>query len=293
MRAAALGAALVAACAGGQPVKPKLPFQGVVGPLIIGHRGGSLEAPENTLAAIRHAVSVGADWQEIDVTLSADDVAVVIHDDTLDRTTDGKGDVTRQPFDALKKLSAGRPRWSDESRRNLATFGVTPPDFGTRYASERIPTLEEVLSVPGTRVMIEMKQIEKPRVARLVQRVVEAVHATRAADRVVLASFETDLLWAANAREPSLPLMGIAEAPEAIETMLELPVQVIAVRVDLVPEAVRQSGGKVSVWAWTAYTPDMARAAVEQGAHGIITDVPQAVIAALRPDSGHLVEMPH
>ena len=59
-------------------------------PMLIAHRGGSLEAPENTLAAFRHAIEVGAKYVELDVQMSKDGVLVVIHDDTLDRTTNGK-----------------------------------------------------------------------------------------------------------------------------------------------------------------------------------------------------------
>src|SRR5688500_15952335 len=80
-----------AACAASPGGGPQPPFRAVLGPVIIAHRGGSLEAPENTLAAIRHGAAVGSDWIEIDVTLSRDDEVIVIHDDTLERTTDGTG----------------------------------------------------------------------------------------------------------------------------------------------------------------------------------------------------------
>mgnify|MGYP001430339796 CR=1 FL=1 len=77
-----------------QSVQP--PFRAIVGPVLIAHRGGALEVPENTLAGVRHAIAVEADWIEIDVTLSRDDQVVVIHDTTLERTTNGTGPVVKK-----------------------------------------------------------------------------------------------------------------------------------------------------------------------------------------------------
>jgi glycerophosphoryl diester phosphodiesterase len=79
-------------------------------PLILGHRGAPREGPENTLRAFRRAMEHGADGIELDVQLSADGVPVVIHDDTLDRTTDGRGPVAALPWAALAAVRAeGEP----------------------------------------------------------------------------------------------------------------------------------------------------------------------------------------
>lgn len=264
---------------------PKVaPFTGVHGPLIIAHRGGALEAPENTLPAVKHGVQSGADWVEIDVTLSADDEVVVIHDDTVDRTTNGRGKVRNLTWAQLRALEAGRPTWTATQRARLALFEVEPPSFGDRFAGTRIPKLQEVLAVPGVRLMIEMKTIEAQKVGELARKVVETVQRSLAWERVLVGSFDTRLLWAAHDVDPSMPLIGIADNEGAIEAMLGLPIRVLAVRVDLVSTAVKMAGGKVAIWAWTAYSPQMAKAAVEQGAHGVITDVPAQVVAALRPE---------
>ena len=76
-------------------------------PLIIAHRGDSANAPENTLAAFRLAYENGADGIELDTMLSADQRLVVIHDDTLDRTSNGHGKVGEMPLTALRELDAG------------------------------------------------------------------------------------------------------------------------------------------------------------------------------------------
>lgn len=92
---------------------------------VIAHRGASAYAPENTLAAFRQAKALGARWVEFDVMLAADKEAVVIHDDTLNRTTDGSGPVPNLSYPELAKLDAGS--WFDE-----------------RFQGERIPTLKAV-----------------------------------------------------------------------------------------------------------------------------------------------------
>ena len=109
-------------------------------PLNIAHRGASAYAPGNTLAAFRLALEMGADGFELDVMLSADGHLVVIHDDTVDRTTDGRGPVRQKTLAELKTLDAGK--------------------FDARFAGERIPTLQEVLDlVAGNRafVIVELK----------------------------------------------------------------------------------------------------------------------------------------
>ena len=93
--------------------------------LVIAHRGASDKFPENTLTAFRAAIDMGADSVELDVILSQDGTVVVIHDDSVDRTTDGSGTVADLALAELKALDAGS--W-----------------FGPEHAGERIPTLQEV-----------------------------------------------------------------------------------------------------------------------------------------------------
>src|SRR5438067_2355598 len=110
-------------------------------PILIAHRGGSLEAPENTLAAFRHAIELGMRYVELDVQMSRDGELVVIHDETVDRTTGGHGPVARLTFEELHRLDAGS-------------------HFGPEYAGERIPILREVLELcadAGVGVVVEIK----------------------------------------------------------------------------------------------------------------------------------------
>ena len=110
-------------------------------PNIIGHRGVAGHAPENTLASIRETAAMGLAWVEFDVMMTKDGELVLIHDETLDRTTDGHGRVPEMPLAALKQLDTGA--W-----------------FDTRFQGERIPTLAEtadLLVELGLAANIEIK----------------------------------------------------------------------------------------------------------------------------------------
>src|SRR5579885_1334008 len=98
-------------------------------PLVISHAACKGHAPENTLAGIRAALELGCEAIEIDVHTTVDGVPVLLHDDTLDRTTDGKGDVRGMPLAELQRLDAGART------------------FGDRFAGERVPTLEQALAL--------------------------------------------------------------------------------------------------------------------------------------------------
>ena len=140
-------------------------------PKVWGHRGASGVAPENTLPAFDLARRMGADGVELDVQLSADGRLVVIHDETLDRTTTGSGPVAARTLDELRTLDAGR---------GLAG-----------YAGARIPTLDEVFELfAGTPVVVNV-ELKNSVVAYpgLEEKVLALVAAAGMADRVLLSTF--------------------------------------------------------------------------------------------------------
>lgn len=120
-------------------------FQKLSRPAIIAHRGASLDAPENSLAAFELAVKQGADAIELDVMLCATGEPIVIHDPTVNRTTNGTGEVARLSLSALKELDAGS--W-----------------FDAEFAGERLPTLDEVFRRVGRDILInvELKNYQRP-----------------------------------------------------------------------------------------------------------------------------------
>ena len=99
-------------------------------PKVVGHRGAASHAPENTLAGFRAAKALGVGWVEFDVHLTVDGRCVVIHDDLIDRTTDGQGEVGQMMLEELSSYDAGA--WFDPS-----------------FAGETVPTLEEVIDLLG------------------------------------------------------------------------------------------------------------------------------------------------
>ena len=155
-------------------------------PLIIAHRGDSANAPENTLAAFRLAYENGADGIELDVMLSADQQLVVIHDDTLDRTSNGHGKVGEMPLTALRELDAGA--W-----------------FSPKFKGEPIPLLDEVFTELGGKFLInvELKNYKTPK-DQLPELVVALVKKHALSDSVLLSSFNARNLLRAKSLAPEI-----------------------------------------------------------------------------------------
>ncbi len=158
-------------------------------PRLVGHRGASEVAPENTLASFERARRDGADIVELDVRLTADGQVVAIHDDTVDRTTDGTGRVSAMTLAELRALDAGS--W-----------------FGPDFAGEPIPTLTEVLDWAQGRVglFLELKYDRdgQPPDPRLVPAVVRALEVRAMVEEVALISFHVQPLVDAALLAPGL-----------------------------------------------------------------------------------------
>lgn len=138
----------------------------------IAHRGGARYAPENTLAAFRRALDDGAPAVECDVHRTTDGRVVVIHDDTVDRTTDGTGPVAGYTLDALRRLDAGR--W-----------------FAPEFTGERIPLLDEVLELVRGRALLKLEIKNGPTVYDgIEQQVVDALRRRGMEDDALVMSFD-------------------------------------------------------------------------------------------------------
>jgi glycerophosphoryl diester phosphodiesterase len=156
------------------------------------HRGASGYAPENTLAAFRLAHELGADMVEFDVHLTADERLVVIHDDTLDRTTTGGGYVRDRTWDEISRLNAGA--W-----------------YGPEFPGERVPLLDEALAWAGEARMPLSIELKRPNEALnrepypdLAARVIERVQAHGLADRVLLFSDDHALVRTTRQLAPNI-----------------------------------------------------------------------------------------
>ena len=134
------------------------------------HRGASALAPENTLAAFQAAVDRGCSWIGTDLRLTADDVPVLLHDASLDRTTSGRGDLGKMPLAQVQRLDAGG--W-----------------FGRTFRGERIPTLAEALEWSRGRCGLNLEIKEELRPVDLIEQVARIVRGERALDRILFSSF--------------------------------------------------------------------------------------------------------
>ena len=229
----------------------------------IAHRGASGEFPENTLAAFAAAIEAGAQMCELDVQLSADGVAMVIHDDTVDRTTDGKGAVSSMSLAELRRLDAGCK-------------------FGAAFAGARIPTLDEVLNLAKGRCALNV-ELKGAGVESEVCRLVRAHHAF--ADTIV-SSFDWDSLAAARKLEPALRLGVLADrrADAALQAAAHLRAASVNPRYDLVTAAMvkRAHDAGLKVLVWTIDKPARMRRMIAMGVDGIMTDYPARLAALLK-----------
>ncbi len=243
---------------------------------IIAHRGASGGAPENTLEAFELAAREGATAFELDVRLSRDGAPVVIHDDTLDRTTNRSGAVRGLTLADLRSADAGFRFTTDGGR-----------SFPSRGNGVRIPTLGEVLwAFPSMPILVEVKEPEA-------QAAVHRVLLTEgAADRCVLASELSEALEMF--REP--PFICAASGPEISAlyrgALVGLPPARVEYRVLSVPvrhrwltvptrrfvAAARKPGCPVHVW--TVNDTATARRLWARGVAGVVTNLPETIRAA-------------
>jgi len=230
--------------------------------LIIAHRGASSYAPENTMAAFDLALQMGTSHLEFDVHLTHDDHLVVIHDDMVDRTTNGTGPVADQTLAALQRLDAGA--W-----------------FGEAFAGARIPTLADVLTRYQGRAHLHIEL--KGHTVHLPQRTVDLVRAHGMAQHVTFTSFQHTHLQTMRAYAPELPtgwLVG-AISDAVIAQAHALGCTQLCPRAPLVtPEIVQRlhaEGFRVRAWGVTHEA--LMRQVVETGANGMTVNFPDKLLA--------------
>jgi glycerophosphoryl diester phosphodiesterase len=232
--------------------------------MAIAHRGASSYAPENTLAAFDLALEMGARHLELDVHFSGDGHLVVIHDDLVDRTTNGSGPVTSHSLAALTALDAGS--W-----------------FDPRFKGERIPTLGDVLERYKGRAHVHVEI--KGHSAGLGRSTVDLIRARGMAAEVTITSFQKAKLEEARAYAPELPtgwLVGeVSDAIVAHARAMGLT-QLCPRAATVTPELVsRLHAERFVVRAWGVATEDLMRQVVTAGADGMTVNFPDKLLAYL------------
>lgn len=256
--------------------KEKMPF------LVFAHRGGGGLFPENTLGAFEYSARMGADVLELDAHSTADGTLVVLHDQTVDRTTDGRGRINDLTLDELKKLDAGFPFTPDGGQT-----------FPFRGKGITVPTLEEIFTaLPDKTFNIEPKQSAPSIVASLC----EMIRRHKMTDKVIVGSFRQAVIdefrqtcpEVATSATPSevseflaLSKTGLSESYSPPFQALQVPQNLsgLAVVTKAFVENAHRKNLKVHVWTINE-TADMQRL-LGLGVDGIMTDYPDRLLNLL------------
>ena len=219
--------------------------------LRIGHRGAAGHAPENTLAAIQKGIALGVDFVEIDVRRTADGVLVALHDETVNRTTNGKGRIDRLSLQDIRTFNAGN--------------------------GEYIPTLEEVLKLAAGRagLMLELK------VKEVAQQTVEAVREAGFSDPIIYASFLHDELTHVRAVDPEASLMVLfGRLPHApVARAIGYRPSHVGLRHDTATRHLVDAfhHADLLVFVYTADSSDDIQHALSVGVDGVISNFPERI----------------
>jgi glycerophosphoryl diester phosphodiesterase len=235
-------------------------------PLVIAHRGASADAPENTIAAFELALEQGADGIELDVHLSADEHPVVIHDFTLERTTDGAGPVSEHTVRELKRLDAGG--WRDR-----------------RFRGQRVQTLQEVLERfrDRARFWVELKG-GSALYPGIEERVISLLEIYDVVDRALVQSFDHEAIGRIRATSPEIRVGAlVAQAPLDAALLRPGAANAICPGAHLLTEEVLSEirGADLECYVWTVNEPVQMDRLVGWGVNGIITDRPGVLRARL------------
>jgi glycerophosphoryl diester phosphodiesterase len=237
-------------------------------PLTIAHRGDSAAAPENTLPALALALAAGADLVELDYHHSRDGVPVVMHDATLDRTTD-----------AVARWGRKNIRIDQTAAIDLQTLDAGGW-FGPAFAGTRVPLLADALDTiqRGRATLIERKAGDAATCAKLLRE-------RDLINRVVVQSFDWEFLRALHALIPEQALGALGPnrqekpmSPAHVAAVIDLGARVIVWNEVVTPEGIQAAHeGGLKVWIYTIDDPEKARALVALGVDGIITNKPALI----------------
>ncbi len=248
--------------------------------LILGHRGASAYAPDNTRAAFELAVQMGADGVETDIHLTKDGIPVIQHNYEIDRNSNGKGYVEEMTFEELKQFDFGA--WK-----------------GEQFKGERIMSLEECMEYAEKNmkfINLELKQtmhVDSP----IVEKTIELVKKYHMLDRVLLSSFDHKLMQKAQLQCPEMLIGALYDESEVkqnniAEILKDAPQYVADLGFDfanphvdyLCEEGIVDKFAEkgIGVAVWTVDKPYIAQQCFERGVKCVITNKPDVIVKAIR-----------
>lgn len=232
--------------------------------LNIAHRGASAYTPENTLPAFEQALELGADMIELDLHISKDRELVVIHDATLERTTNGRGRVREKDLFQLKALDAGS--W-----------------FSPFFSRTRIPTLKEVLELAKGKVQLDIEV----KGWGIEERGVNLIRDYSLLDQVLMTSFDHKALLRIKEIEPSIKTGALlARRPRDMADIAQrVKTDILCIEHSIIREGDIEACHKkgISLYLWTVNDPRRMEYLIDLGVDGIITDYPDVLRKILQP----------
>lgn len=227
--------------------------------LITAHRGSSESAPENTLSAMLQAIEDGAGYGELDVQESADGVLFVMHDDSLQRTTGMNKMMWEARSDELKQLGAGA--W-----------------FGKSFASEKVPTLEQVMQGVKGRLKLNIELKNNGHQKQLVEQTVRLIHDNGFANDCTVTSFDASLLKKVKSIDKQIKTgLIVGKKPDDLNALLDSDAyEVLSVAYPLVDAAFVRAAyeHRKELYVWTVNDPAVMGQMLDYGVSSIITNRP-------------------
>lgn len=237
--------------------------------LVIAHRGASGHAPENTMAAFRKALALGATFIETDLQLSRDAHFVAIHDATVNRTTNGQGAVHDLTLAELRQLDAGS--W-----------------FGSEFSGERIPTLEDILQFSKKNDVVFYLELKPGGSWGGEHALIGALRESGEIARAVVISFDASVVLDLRKIEPTLMtgLLYDGQIENPLAKAVEVGARQLVARGDLVTPALLTEARKkdLQVICWTVNHPAHMRMLMAAGVAGIMSDYPDRLVAAVKTE---------
>ncbi len=235
-------------------------------PWVIAHRGASGHTPENTLVAFERAVQLGAGFIETDLHLTRDARFVAIHDTTLERTSNGRGEVRDFTLAELRRLDAGM--WYDRE-----------------HMGQQIPTLEEILEFARKHDVIFYLEVKYDASLGMHHSLIAALQKAEYAGRTIVISFDQATL-AALRRVDATAMMGFLvedAGADSVKEALELGARQLCPKASMVtPELIQQAhGADLQVATWTVDDPKEIRRVIAAGVDGIMTNFPDRLQAVI------------
>jgi glycerophosphoryl diester phosphodiesterase len=234
-------------------------------PLSVAHRGHSIAYPENTLEAYRKAIELGVEMIECDVNITRDGKLVMMHDSTLDRTTNGSGRVSASTWEEIQRLDAG---------------GKLQPEF----AGARVPATEETLLLykeAGILSCIEVKGANTDESNHIALGLVDLIVKHNMLDTAFLSSYHHEALHAARSKCPELlvaperlPDDAPADPPEALRQAKSFSAPVLQHQYTVLTEEVVRvlHENEIAVWSWSTNDKDSMVFSIDLGADAVMGD---------------------